>query len=421
MYLYFDLIWDLLSDGATRDFKHLCRSSGALASSDDDEGQRELQKPQTTLPPPQNQESTSTMTRSATPASLATPAGALQASSEKSTTPTLQSHDIQVRYKLANSTYKTLCTIEKAPTRREVLRIACLASEFRLFPVKQAEKAFFRHLNDHSAIPYRISETIAKPWHKVFLLVQANLLQDGWPNKISGPARRDLFRENGRIQVMLDKVLRCITDIFGERADGRGVSVALDVLRSVKARVWEGSGMDLRQLDGIGPAKMQKLADAGIKSIKSLSKLEFYHIERLLSRNPPFGQQMLHQLAGFPQLAVNFAVLGPHQPQSTPTSALHSATPSLASSSKQLWMARVLLSYLNEQPPAWKNRRPWVTLVIEGEDGRLLWFWRGSIKRLIDQKELLVAIQACKNESVQLTFACEEIVGTLKRETFKVE
>lgn len=302
------------------------------------------------------------------------------------------------------------------------MRNACLATEFRSFPLKQPERSFFRELNDHTAIPYPLKEPVTQPWHKVFLLVQANLLQQGWPNKISAAARKTLFQENGCIQGLLDKVLRCIIDIYGERLNGRGVGVALDVLRSIKAGVWEGASSDLLQVAGIGPAKMQKLADAGIKNIRSLSKLEFYHIERLLSRNPPFGQQMLHQLASFPDLTVSLDILRQHKPPLTLTSAL--STPShdgvLEPALHHVWIARLLLSYQNEKLPVWKTRHPWVTLVIEGEDGRLVWFWRGSIKRLTDGKEMVIAVNARPGETIKLAVACEDVVGTMKRSSFKI-
>lgn len=115
--------------------------------------------------------------------------------------------------------------------------MACFATEFRSFPIKQTERAFFRHVNDHTAIPYPITESISQPWHKVFLLVQVDLQQQGWPNKLSAAARKELHQERGRIYGLLDRVLRCITDVLGDRQDGRGVSVALDVLRSVKSGV----------------------------------------------------------------------------------------------------------------------------------------------------------------------------------------
>lgn len=218
-------------------------------------------------------------------------------------------HDIQLRYKLASTTIKDLATISAKPDRFAILQKACFATEFRSFPIKPAEGAFFRDINDHNPIPYPVRETVSQPWHKVFLLVQVDLQKTGWPSKLSAPARKELLQESGRIYNVLERVLRCLVDILGHRLDGRGVTVGLDVLRSVKSRVWEGSDKELLQVEGIGAVKMKKLTDAGISNIRQLSTLEFYHIERLLSRNPPFGQEMLHRLAGFPVLTFKLDIL----------------------------------------------------------------------------------------------------------------
>ncbi|KAF4978320.1 hypothetical protein FZEAL_5293 [Fusarium zealandicum] len=338
-------------------------------------------------------------------------------------------HEIQLRYKLAPSTFKTLCTIQTVPTRPDILKKACFATEFRTFPIKKAETAFFRGINEQTAIPYPVSENISQPWHKVFLLVQIQLLRAAWPNRLSGAARKELHQELARINKLLDHVLRCLVDILGERGDGKGVQTALDVLRSVKAGVWEGSDNQLLQVEGIGPAKKDRLVRAGIKNIKKLSKLEFYHIERLLSRNPPFGQTMLHKLAGFPMLTLDFEIISQHTPDSRDIAA-PSSLPSQAVTPAQndagqsvggsLWIARVVLGFANEETPSWNARSPWASLLVEGANGRLVWFWRGSVKRLVGGKEMAIGMSTKKGEELKITFACEEIVGTMVQKNVQV-
>jgi ATP-dependent DNA helicase HFM1/MER3 len=322
--------------------------------------------------------------------------------------------EIRLRYQLSLPTIRSLSTIEKAPDRRKVLQTACLAAEFRSFPIRPEEKNLLREINDHTGIPYLIAGLVSEPWHKVFLLVQIDLLRGGWPNKISANGRKELMRESCRIYVVLDRVLRCLADILGEREDGRGVTVTLDVLRSVKAKVWEGTEMELLQVEGIGAAKMKRLVDAGVKTIKQLAGLEFYHIERLLSRNPPFGHQMIHQLSGFPLLHLHLSTVTKYTlpqdgKQDTGISVLH-----------QPWVVRVVLGFSNETIPTWGKRSPWTTLVVEGDDGRLLWFWRGSVKRMENSKVMFVRLDVKKGESVKATFACEGIVGTLVRFTMAI-
>ncbi|POR30914.1 ATP-dependent DNA helicase MER3 [Tolypocladium paradoxum] len=333
-------------------------------------------------------------------------------------------HEIQLRYKLAPPTFKTLCTISNSPDRRLVLLKACQATELRSFPMKQTDRGFFREINDHTAIPYPIRETISEPWHKAFLLVQIDLQRTGWPNKISAKARKELLQERSRIYLLLDRAIRCLVDIFGQRRDGRSVSVALDVLRSIKAGVWEGSEKELLQVAGVGPATMDKLVGASVKNIKQLSKLEFYHIERLLSRNPPFGHGMLRQLASFPVLTLQLDIVAQYSPTQRPIAGTsETANPdgplAIQTSDRPMWIARVMLGYENEKTPSWNKKAPWTTLVIEGEGGRLVWFWRGSVKRLADGKELVVGLGVRKGEELRVSFACEEIVGTIIRNTYR--
>ncbi|KAL9488988.1 hypothetical protein ACSS6W_001265 [Trichoderma asperelloides] len=316
-------------------------------------------------------------------------------------------NEIRLRYQLSLPTLRSLSTIKKAPDRRKVLQTACLAAEFRSFPIRPEEKNLLREINDHTGIPYPITGNATEPWHKVSLLVQIDLLRGGWPNKISANGRKELLRESCRIYVVLDRVLRCLADILGEREDGRGVTITLDVLRSVKAKVWEGTDMELLQVDGIGAAKMKRLVDAGVKTIKQLAGLEFYHIERLLSRNPPFGHQMIYQLSGFPLLHLRLDAV---TKCTLPQDGIQDST---RSEPRHPWVVRVVLGFGNKIVPTWCKRCPWTTLVIEGDDGRLLWFWRGSVKRMENNKIMFVRLDVKKGESIKATFACEGIVGTL--------
>ncbi|KAF4972468.1 hypothetical protein FSARC_1035 [Fusarium sarcochroum] len=344
-----------------------------------------------------------------------------QQAAPTSRSPTSQtSHEIQLRYELAASTFKSLCKITNNPTRPEILKKACSATEFQSFPIKKGETAFFRAINDNTGIPYPLNEYISQPWHKAFLVIQIDLLKTGWPNKLSGAARKELHQELGRMYKLFDRLLRCLVDILGERGDGRGVCTALDVLRSIKAGVWEGSENQLLQVEGIGQAKKEKLLGAKIKNIKQLSKVEFYHIERVLSRNPPFGQTMLHKLAGFPILELDFKIIGQYTPDPAATSQdlseareANKVASSTQMATESIWIARAVLGFANESTPSWKGHTPWLTLVVEGNNGRLVWFWRGSAKRLAGKKEMLIGLSAKGGEQLSVSFACEEIVGTL--------
>ncbi|KAF4447550.1 hypothetical protein F53441_8934 [Fusarium austroafricanum] len=350
-----------------------------------------------------------------------------KAASSSRTLVSQNSNEIQRRYEVAKSTFKSLCEIKSNPTVLDILKKACSADEFQSFPIKKEEIAFFRAINDSTGIPYQLPEFISKPWHKVFLFVQVDLLKTGWPNKLSGPARKNLGKELNRMYKLLDQVLRCLADILGERLDGKGVQVALEVLRSVKAGVWEGSDNQLLQIEGIGQAMKDKLVRANIRSIRQLSAVEFYNIERILSRNPPFGQTIVHKVSGFPILTLDFEIIGPYIPSSaaiagspTPRDDDNQSVMKVQKRSEPLYIARAVLGFANAKLPHWKARTPWLTLVIEGSNGRLVWFWRGSAKRLVDKKELIMGLRVKSGEQLTVAFSCEEIVGTLIKKEVRV-
>ncbi|KAI9896674.1 hypothetical protein N3K66_008846 [Trichothecium roseum] len=369
-----------------------------------------------------------------------------------------RTHDLQLRYKLSSATLRNIDTVARGPDRRAVLEKACSATvELRSFPMRDSERAFFRHINDHTNIPYpllregasttgAVAAVPSEPWHKVFLLVQADLSGTAWPNKISGEGRRRMLQERGRMYGVLGRSLRCLVDVMGRGRDGRGVAVGLDVLRSVAAGVWEGAGRDLLQVGGVGEKKMARLAGAGVAGVGQLGRMECYHVERLLSRNPPFGQNLLRSVAGFPALRMSVDIVTGLEEEGDGAAAIAAADDVAAAGKVKVgngqqrqegkgtggekpkpqpqppcWVARVKLGFENPQPPVWKKKRPWTTLVVEGEDGRLLWFWRGSVKRLEGGgKELLVCLRASRGELVRVVFACEEIVGTSVRESFRL-
>ncbi|KAG5925810.1 hypothetical protein E4U42_003921 [Claviceps africana] len=317
-------------------------------------------------------------------------------------------HAIQMRYRLSPATMKIISSIPRAPDRQQILHKACLASELRSFPLRQAERGFFRDVNDHTAIPYTVKEALTQPWHKVFLLIQVELLRTGWPNKVSATARKELYQDLGKMLLLLDRILRCMVDVLGARRDGRGINTALDVLRSVRSRVWEGEGRELLLVNGIGVAKLDKLGRAGIRTIRQLQQLDFCHIERLLSRNPPFGHQLLEQLAGFPHLVCHFESI-------ERAASLQLAQENSFPSNLCSWICRAVMGYDNDRPPFWKTDNPWVTLVIGGDDGRLLWFWRGRVEKLRERKDLVISLQTRSGEEIELQLACEDIVGTMVR------
>lgn len=143
-----------------------------------------------------------------------------------------------------------------------------------------------------------------------------------------------------------------------------------------------------------------------MRTVRRLAALECYHIERLMSRNPPFGQTLLRQLAGFPLLTLAVECLG-ESSKTVDGGGVGDGT---------VWAVRVVMGFENKAVPAWKGKTPWVTCVMEEEkSGKLLWFWRGSVKRLEGEggdKEIVVGVLGYQGCKLRVTLACEVLVGT---------
>lgn len=327
--------------------------------------------------------------------------------------------EIRTRYHLAPPTFASICKIGTQPERSTIFQTTCTAIELQTFAIRPAERNWLRYINEHTCIPYPIREPVTEPWHKASLLVQIDLSGQQWPPNITQATRKELHGDLKRIHRVFDQVLRCIIDVLGHRGDGRGVSVGLDVLRSLHATVWEGSGgsgsgIELLQIKGIGAARLKKLGEAGVRTVRRLAGLECYHIERLMSRNPPYGQTLLRQLAGFPLLTLDLESLGENERP--------------CEGGGGLWMVRVVMGYENEALPVWKGKTPWVSCVMESRDekdrGKLLWFWRGSVRRLEGDggrgKEVLVGVTGYQGCKLRVTLACEVLVGTMVQKDFEL-
>ncbi|KAJ6788613.1 hypothetical protein PWT90_10562 [Aphanocladium album] len=322
--------------------------------------------------------------------------------------------EIRTRYRLAPPTFANICKITPQPERSAIFQTACTAIEFQTFAIRPAERAWLRHINEHTGIPYPIPDAVAEPWHKASLVVQIDLSGQPWPSKITQAARKELLGDRVRIYRVFDQVLRCIVDVLGHRGDGRGVRTGLDVLRSLSAKVWEYSGgssssagSELLQIDGIGAARVKRLSDAGVRTVRRLAGLECYHIERLMSRNPPYGQTLLRQLAGFPLLTLEVESLGERERAQSDDGGGDAAS---------WWMVRVVMGFENKAVPVWKGKTPWVSCVMESVgDGKLVWFWRGSAKRLDGEggKEIVVGVMGYQGCKLRVALACEVLVGTM--------
>lgn len=386
---------------------------------------------------------------------------------------TKDEHNILLRHRLSVTTVKALLTIPRGATPDVILQKACLATELGSFPLRPGEKPLFTTLNAHvwTLWPLAVSRP-SQTWEKAFLVAQCEASsRDEWLYlpRIDRIARAPLLADRRPLLSTLCRVLRCAADLAALARDGSVVRRSLELARCLAASAWEGrSASELRQVPGIGARKGETLISAGVASVRRLAALECYHIERLLSRNPPFGQQTLLTLRTFPVIKVRARferwVTDEDEEALREWAAGEgvshrrdgvASTPS-AHQGKRMAILRAEVRCVNQDIPTWKKDHvPWVCLAVErgplpqghrvadarrgggggnpgtapstaaaddtarGDmvtgDGELLFFWRGSTKRLMGGLGADLAFVAAlePREQVFLWASCEDIVGTL--------
>jgi ATP-dependent DNA helicase HFM1/MER3 len=144
-----------------------------------------------------------------------------------------------------------------------------------------------------------------------------------------------------------------------------------------------------------------------ISSIEKLDEKDATSIERIMSKNPPFGKKIKDFLAAFPRLELRTEIV--------------SKAP-FKQNKKPSVNVKAILSYRGIKTPVWEGRKPSLTFMAESSEGRIVHFWRGNIMKLEKGYELKFNIELfCPDEHIKCWIACDEIVGTVRSSILKPE
>lgn len=173
------------------------------------------------------------------------------------------------------------------------------------------------------------------------------------------------------------RLIRCIIDIQLHFKDASGTRNALELARSLSAKVWDTSPFQMKQIPQIGAVTVRKLAMNGITSIEALEAVEAQRLDLLLSKNPPFGSKLLSGLKAFPKLRVSVRMIDKvpmlHQQCFVMTEVSQKTNPAHPVSVK----LQVECGFINEKVPVFFKGDPvHVCLLTERSDGHLLDFRR---------------------------------------------
>ncbi|KAB8296775.1 hypothetical protein EYC80_002192 [Monilinia laxa] len=305
------------------------------------------------------------------------------------------------RYMVRFETMKLILSIPRQSKTELILNTICQAAEFKDLRLKPNERASLREFNKSPMMKFPIKENISTTGHKIFLMVQAQL---GGIELLANSDFRIISRqfsmETNIILERLQRLIRCVVDCKAVDCDSISARFALDLSRSIAASYWEKSSLQLRQIPQIGPASLRKLASNHVNTVEKLASLDTSGIERVMSKNPPFGKKMKDNLINFPQLTLTAQIVGR----------------ALSKAGEQPKVkVNAALGYTNAKLPIWLGSIPSLTFMAELSSGTLVHLWRGNIKRLVNgNKQQFTVVLSTPDDEIKCWIACDEIVGTMK-------
>ena len=174
------------------------------------------------------------------------------------------------------------------------------------------------------------------------------------------------------------RLIRCTIDCALAREDSMASRNGLMLARSLAARAWDDSPLQLKQLDKVGIVAVRKLVTAGIRTIEELETAEAHRLETILGRATPFGMRLLDQARAFPKLRVSVQIQG-----QAVSSHIESDDVKLNYEQKRQQDGSVMvkvhadIGLLNETVPSkFNNREVYVCFLAETSDGRKIHFCR---------------------------------------------
>lgn len=264
--------------------------------------------------------------------------------------------------------------------------------------MKPTERAAFREFNKSPFIKYPIKENVSTTAHKISLIIQVQLGGVDTPNDKEFN-RRQYQTDKTLVFERIHRLVRCVVDCKAVDCDALATQNALELSRSVSAEFWEHLPLQLRQIPSIGPAAVKKMVTAGINSVAKLIATDSATIERILTRNPPFGHKLLDTLKTFPRLTLSAEIMGRI----------------VKAGQLPKVKIRARLGLKNQKAPFWRHRQISLTFVAGISNGNLAHFWRGNIKNLEKGFEVHFSTELSNSsDAISCFLACDEIIGTVQ-------
>ena len=204
----------------------------------------------------------------------------------------------------------------KPPSPGEVylpsqISVLVQAEEFREVRFRSGEKSLYKTINAASGIKFPIQVDIAQSAQKRSIILQAELGGVDFPaDEQYAKHKRQYLQDKALLFSHIHRLIRCVIDCQIHLQDGPATRNALELARSLGARVWDNSPLQMKQVPSLGPVAVRKLVTASINNLETLEATEAYRINMILSKQPGFGEKLLSLLKSFPKLRVSVKSMG---------------------------------------------------------------------------------------------------------------
>ncbi|KAK2802099.1 hypothetical protein FQN50_007463 [Emmonsiellopsis sp. PD_5] len=310
--------------------------------------------------------------------------------------------DAMARYYVKFETMRLFLSLPPKAKMSEILSAIAQADEFREIRLKAGEKSLYKEINKGNGIKFPIKIDLALPAHKISLLIQSELGAVEIPTGDQYQKHRLSFQQDkGLVFSHANRLIRCIIDCQISLEDSVSTRHALELARSIGARVWDNSALQMKQIDQIGIVAVRKLANAGINSIEALEATEPHRIDMLLSKNPPFGSKLLGKVAEFPKPRVSVKLMG--------KDIKHGKSVKIGFKAE--------IGFVNEKVPAYFRRRPvYVCFLAETSDGRMIDFRRISAMKLQNGHDILLTAELTDvYQYISCYVMCDDVAGSMRQ------
>ncbi|EQL32969.1 hypothetical protein BDFG_04949 [Blastomyces dermatitidis ATCC 26199] len=310
--------------------------------------------------------------------------------------------DAMARYYVKFETMRLFLSLPPKAKMSEILSVLTQADEFREIRLKAGEKSLYKELNKGNGIKFPIKIDIALPAHKISLLIQSELGSVDIPIGDQYQKHKLSFQQDkGLVFSHVSRLIRCITDCQISLQDSVSTRHALELARSIGARVWDHSAWQMKQIEQIGIVAVRKLANAGINSIEAIEATEPHRIDMLLSKHPPFGSRILARVAEFPKTRVSVKLM---RKDIKPRKSVRVGF-------------KAEIGFINEKPPTFFRRKPvYVCFLAETSDGRMIDFRRISATKLQNGHDIFLSAQLTDvYQYISCFVMCDDIAGTLRQ------